>query len=117
MSLTRSMSGPDEMVVRFGDAESLVGIVTLPSAPTNSTAVVLLNAGVIHRVGPHRMNVQLARRLAARGFTALRFDRCAPVRSSKTRSRTSRITCRPATLRTTSHCRPLSDAASQRLRE
>lgn len=67
------MSGSHEIVVRFGDAESLVGIVT-PAAAPNGTAVVLLNAGVIHRVGPHRMNVQLARRLAARGFTAMRFD-------------------------------------------
>jgi dienelactone hydrolase len=68
------MPGRDEIVVRFGEADSLVGIVTPASDRAGSTAVVLLNAGVIHRVGPHRMNVRLARHLAARGFTAMRFD-------------------------------------------
>lgn len=36
--------------------------------------MILLNAGVIHRVGPHRMSVILARRFAASGFDALRYD-------------------------------------------
>jgi pimeloyl-ACP methyl ester carboxylesterase len=36
--------------------------------------VVILNAGIIHRVGPSRMSVLLARSLAERGYTALRFD-------------------------------------------
>jgi pimeloyl-ACP methyl ester carboxylesterase len=35
---------------------------------------VLLNAGAIHHVGPHRMWVSLARRLAPAGYTVLRFD-------------------------------------------
>ncbi len=34
----------------------------------------LLNSGIIHRVGAHRLNVKLARHLAAQGFTVLRFD-------------------------------------------
>ncbi len=68
------MPGRDEIVVRFGEANSLVGIVTPAGDRASSTAVVLLNAGVIHRVGPHRMNVRLARHLSARGFTAMRFD-------------------------------------------
>jgi pimeloyl-ACP methyl ester carboxylesterase len=36
--------------------------------------VTLLNAGVLHRVGPHRLHVLLARRLAERGFATLRLD-------------------------------------------
>ena len=36
--------------------------------------MVLLNAGLLHRVGPSRLHVQVARRLAAQGFQALRFD-------------------------------------------
>jgi pimeloyl-ACP methyl ester carboxylesterase len=36
--------------------------------------VLLLNAGVLHRVGPHRLHVILARQLAARGLTSLRLD-------------------------------------------
>jgi pimeloyl-ACP methyl ester carboxylesterase len=34
----------------------------------------MLNAGVVHHVGPHRLHVKLARRLAAQGYGCLRFD-------------------------------------------
>jgi hypothetical protein len=37
-------------------------------------AFILLNAGVLHRVGPHRLHVTLARRLAAAGLPGLRLD-------------------------------------------
>jgi dienelactone hydrolase len=70
------MTGSEE-IVRFGAEESLLGIVTRtrPGSPeVERPGVILLNAGVIHRVGPHRMSVILARRLAASGFSALRFD-------------------------------------------
>ena len=59
--------------MRFGSEAQLVGIVTRPNAPL-PTSVVILNAGVLHRVGPHRLHVLLARRLAERGFQALRLD-------------------------------------------
>ncbi len=36
--------------------------------------MLLVNAGVIHRVGPHRLHVRLARRLAEAGYLALRMD-------------------------------------------
>jgi len=36
--------------------------------------VVMLNAGSVHRIGPDRMWVQLARAWAARGFVVLRLD-------------------------------------------
>lgn len=36
--------------------------------------VLLLNAGVIHRIGPHRINVKLARRLARGGVPSIRLD-------------------------------------------
>ena len=60
----------------FGTSRSLVGIVTAPDArsPADSVAVVLLNAGVVHRVGPNRLYVTLARKLAESGFSVLRFD-------------------------------------------
>jgi dienelactone hydrolase len=64
-----------ESVVRFGDADQLVGILSQPEqARANVPAVVILNAGVLHRVGPHRLHVVLARRLAAAGVTCLRLD-------------------------------------------
>jgi pimeloyl-ACP methyl ester carboxylesterase len=36
--------------------------------------VIVLNAGVLHRVGPHRLHVALTRRLAERGFAGMRLD-------------------------------------------
>jgi pimeloyl-ACP methyl ester carboxylesterase len=37
-------------------------------------AILLLNAGLVHRVGPNRLYVTLARRLAEMGYPVLRFD-------------------------------------------
>lgn len=65
----------NEIAVVFGAERHLVGTLTLPTDTTaRPVAFVLLNAGVIHRIGPHRFNVKLARRLAEDGFTTLRFD-------------------------------------------
>ena len=36
--------------------------------------VLMWNVGPLHRVGPHRMNVELARQLATVGVSSLRFD-------------------------------------------
>ncbi len=59
----------------FGPEGSLVGIVTEPGEPGGaSIACVIPNAGLIHRVGPRRFSVTLARRLAEAGIPTLRFD-------------------------------------------
>lgn len=52
------------------------GIVTLPDAGPSggTTGVLLLPAGLKYRVGPHRLNVALARALAPMGYSVLRFD-------------------------------------------
>lgn len=64
-----------EEAVLFGSAASLAGVVSLPQGEAAARpAFVFLNAGVTHRVGPSRLYVQLARRLAQDGFTSLRFD-------------------------------------------
>jgi len=66
-----------ERAVAFGPASSLVGIVTEPDASVRiqgAPTAVILNAGIIHRVGPNRLHVELARGLAAQGFPSLRFD-------------------------------------------
>ena len=55
----------------------LIGIETLATGPASSAglpAIILLNAGIVHRVGPHRITVTLARRLAEAGHAVLRFD-------------------------------------------
>lgn len=64
-----------EQPTSFGPERSLLGILTSPErARPEAPAVLLLNAGLLHRVGPNRLNVTLARHLAAIGFTAFRFD-------------------------------------------
>lgn len=64
-----------ERPVRFGRHGNLVGVITEPSTggPLNSS-VILLNAGIIHRVGPSRFAVEMARGLAGEGHRVLRFD-------------------------------------------
>src|SRR5215467_3344973 len=65
-----------EEVVLFGERKSLVGIVTSPPPRLTQErmAVILLNPGIVHRVGPGRIYVKIARRLASTGLTVLRFD-------------------------------------------
>jgi pimeloyl-ACP methyl ester carboxylesterase len=66
-----------ETAVLFGPTRSLVGIMTTPPETARARerpAVVLLNAGLIHRVGPNRLYVKMARLLAGLGFSVLRFD-------------------------------------------
>ncbi len=63
-----------ERVLRLGSEGHLVAIATDPPAPLAAPGVIFLNAGVLHRVGPHRLHVLLARRLAAAGFAAVRMD-------------------------------------------
>lgn len=52
------------------------GILTRPlkSERRSDTAVLLLNAGANHHIGPNRMYVTLARHLAKMGFPSLRLD-------------------------------------------
>ncbi|MFT4101495.1 MAG: alpha/beta fold hydrolase [Burkholderiaceae bacterium] len=77
-----------ESVLDFGRGEYLSGVLTrfdaagaASAAAIGSTAstaggpgVLLLNAGVVSRSGPHRFNVKLARALARQGLPVLRFD-------------------------------------------
>lgn len=77
-----------EETLVFGDG--LVGVLSLPGAaaaqaaagtaarqagrPAARPALVVVNAGLVHRVGPQRLHVALLRRMAALGFVGLRFD-------------------------------------------
>jgi alpha-beta hydrolase superfamily lysophospholipase len=64
----------DEEACRFGADRHLFGILSTPRAAAERPAIVMLNAGAIHHVGPNRLYVTLARQLAARGFPCLRMD-------------------------------------------
>jgi len=70
------MNGFTEQALIFGRSRSLVGILVRPASecPAPRPTVVILNTGIIHRVGHHRMYVTLARQLAASGHSVLRFD-------------------------------------------
>jgi hypothetical protein len=66
-----------ETTITFGPENHLVATVTLPAQPRpghTRTMALLTNAGVIPRIGPHRLNVRLARRFAEMGIATLRFD-------------------------------------------
>lgn len=66
-----------EHAVRLGPWGSSAGVVTLAEGATGghpAPAVLFLNAGLLRHAGPHRLHVQLARRLARAGRSSLRFD-------------------------------------------
>ena len=65
----------NERALAFGESGSLFGILGSPDVPDPQRPAVLIpNTGVIHRVGPSRMHVELARALAAAGVVSLRLD-------------------------------------------
>jgi pimeloyl-ACP methyl ester carboxylesterase len=64
-----------EEILRPGLERALVGVAHLPEQGAGERwGVVLLNAGLVHRVGPARLWVRLARKLCARGHAVLRLD-------------------------------------------
>lgn len=67
----------EEQPLFFGGSQRLFGILTRPAADrarAGRPAVILLNAGTVHRIGPHRLSVAMARRWAGLGFFVLRLD-------------------------------------------
>jgi len=72
----------NEAPLSFGDGGRLFGILTRPPAEARAAerpaaerpAIVLLSAGTVHRIGPHRLYVTLARRWSRLGFAVLRMD-------------------------------------------
>jgi pimeloyl-ACP methyl ester carboxylesterase len=74
-----------ERPVFFGTDAALFGIVTEPGdREMRRRAVIMLNAGADHHIGPSRMHVSLARRWARRGYFVLRMD-LAGIGDSRTR--------------------------------
>ncbi len=66
-----------ESAIAFGRERSLVGVFSEPPGWQPSSrlpAVIILNSGLVHRSGPARLSVRMARGFAKRGLVALRFD-------------------------------------------
>ncbi len=64
-----------ETIVQFGDGADLTGVFSSPNDSVHAGPVpILLNAGIVHRVGPFRLHVDLAREFAKRGIASLRLD-------------------------------------------
>ena len=67
-----------EETLQFGEGGRLSGILTRPSVPVRDPSelpvFVFFNAGLLHRVGPRRLYVHLARDLSRMGFSSLRVD-------------------------------------------
>jgi hypothetical protein len=67
----------NEHVFHFGNSGKLVGILTEQSETEynqDRPALIFLNSGLIHRIGPNRLTVRIARSLADLGFCSFRFD-------------------------------------------
>ena len=66
----------NESIALLGAEHTLVGTLTHPAENVEASdlGVVILGAGMVHRAGPHRLHVRIARRLAAEGFRVARFD-------------------------------------------
>jgi pimeloyl-ACP methyl ester carboxylesterase len=66
-----------ELPLRFGNGQRLFGIATQPldrPVTAGRPAILFLNVGANHRVGPNRMYVSMARDLASLGYLTFRFD-------------------------------------------
>ena len=66
-----------ESIVQFGPNDGLMGILTTPEASARiegAPTAVIINAGIVHRIGPFRLHVNIARQLAEAGFSTLRLD-------------------------------------------
>jgi hypothetical protein len=67
-----------EEPLQFGEGGRLFGILTRPSVqvrdPQELPVFVFFNAGLLHRIGPLRLYVRLARDLSRMGFSSLRVD-------------------------------------------
>lgn len=63
-----------ELPLDVDSASGLFGVMTCPARITKDTGFVLINAGLLHRVGPFRLYVDIARRIAGAGFPSIRLD-------------------------------------------
>lgn len=63
-----------ERVFRYGENNRGLGMLTLPIQSDVAPIVVMLNAGLLHRAEPYRLNVEACRLLSEIGYISLRVD-------------------------------------------
>jgi pimeloyl-ACP methyl ester carboxylesterase len=66
-----------EKVYKLGKNQNLIAIALEPDNFLNASdkpAVIFLNSGLLHRVGPFRINVDMSRRLSLSSYYTIRFD-------------------------------------------
>ena len=66
-----------ESVCQFGPNNSLTGIFAQPDESVRvagAPVALILNAGIVHNIGPFRLHVDIARILAEAGFSSFRID-------------------------------------------
>ena len=68
--------GFTEKAFRLGRAQHLIGVAGLPDKPQDDAGVgvIVLNSGLVHRIGPFRLHVDLTRQLNVSGYPTLRVD-------------------------------------------
>ncbi len=70
----------EEAAVYLDEGRSLFGVLTRPAraSPDRSSGpsrlLILLNSGAVHRIGPNRLYVEIARACAAKGVPVIRLD-------------------------------------------
>lgn len=64
----------NEQVFRYGETGQGFGISCLPDEMDGAPVVVFLNAGLLHRAEPYRLNVLVSRALANLGYICIRVD-------------------------------------------
>lgn len=75
LRILRNMQEP--LIFDSQNGHKLFGIVHPAECTTGSSkkqGIVLLDPGIKYRVAPHRLNIKIARKLAAIGFPIIRFD-------------------------------------------
>jgi len=64
-----------EKIIKFGRNPCLVGVLTeADQRLQKKLCVIISNSGLIHKPGPNRLSVKIARQLASAGIHAFRFD-------------------------------------------
>ena len=63
-----------EEILLFGEENNLIGIYSSNPHHDYDTAVIMLNAGIIHRIGPNQLYANLAKHLASLNISTFRFD-------------------------------------------